>query len=198
MRVPCVAGRQQSGLLVGSLPTLGLQFTYYEEGALKELATRSVQLKLQGLTPRALSLYLPPKRVALDEVVVRLPRKEPRSRSEPAFPTLDQVAEPLGQRSLRRQFSRAWERDEVVRELATLRTQTEDLANLEIEADALIEQYASITPEGLDLYTPEDRHQAYKELRLKVIVHADGSMEADGVFNLDSAPLLCTTEALRA
>jgi len=80
------------------------------------------------------------------------------------------------------------------RELETLRTQTERLANLELEADALLEQYARMTPEGLDRYTPEDRHQAYKALRLRVVVHPDGAIEADGIFNLNGAPLLCITE----
>lgn len=54
-------------------------------------------------------------------------------------------------------------------------------------------------PEGLDLFTPEDRHQAYKELRLKVIAHPDGSIEAEGVFNMDElASLLCTGESARS
>ena len=50
-------------------------------------------------------------------------------------------------------------------------------------------------PKGLDCYTPEDRHKAYKVLRLKVTAHPDGGMETKGGFNYDSAPVLCTAEA---
>jgi hypothetical protein len=80
------------------------------------------------------------------------------------------------------------------RSVEALRSQAEDLANLELEADALAEQYARITPEGLDAFTPEDCHQAYKELRLRVFVHPDGSMEVVGIFNLDGASSLCNSE----
>jgi hypothetical protein len=80
------------------------------------------------------------------------------------------------------------------RELEALRTQTERLANLELEADTLLEHYTRIAPEGLDCYTPEDRHQAYKELRMRMLVHPDGSMEANGIFNLNGAPVLCINE----
>jgi hypothetical protein len=72
-----------------------------------------------------------------------------------------------------------------------------DLMSLELEADALLEHYTRITPEGLDRYTPEDRHQAYKALRLRWFVYSDGRMEAYGIFNLNGPPLLCTTEASR-
>jgi ATP-dependent Clp protease ATP-binding subunit ClpC len=117
LRVYGVHGRQQAGLLVCSLPMLDLNFTYYEANALKELVTRYVQLKLQGLTPRDLSRYLLPQSVALDEVVIRLAHKEARFRPSQDWPTLSRIAEPLGQRALRKQFSRAWERDEEVRTL---------------------------------------------------------------------------------
>jgi hypothetical protein len=68
-------------------------------------------------------------------------------------------------------------------ELETLRTRMERLARLELEADAVLEQYAEMTPKGLDVFTPEDRHQAYKALRLRVTAHHDGRMEASGVFS---------------
>src|SRR5215217_7160472 len=80
------------------------------------------------------------------------------------------------------------------RELEALRAQAEQLTSLELEADAMLEQYEKMTPEGLDAFTPEDRHQAYKALRLRVVVHPDGGMEAHGVFNLNGAPLLCINE----
>ncbi len=82
-------------------------------------------------------------------------------------------------------------------ELDALRTQTERLAKLELEADALLEQYARIIPEGLDAFTPEDRHQAYEALRLRWFVYPDGSMEADGIFSLEGASSLCMSDVAR-
>ncbi len=40
------------------------------------------------------------------------------------------------------------------RELEVLRSQTERLASLGLEADALLEQYVQMAPEGLDNVTP--------------------------------------------
>ena len=68
------------------------------------------------------------------------------------------------------------------RELEALRTRTERLANLELEAEALLAHYAGMAREGLEAYAPEDRHDAYQALRLRVVVHPDGRMEAGGVF----------------
>jgi hypothetical protein len=76
------------------------------------------------------------------------------------------------------------------RELETLRTRIERLGNPELEADALLEQYAGMAPEGLDAFTPEDRHHAYKALKLKVTAHPHGDMEASGIISGTSS--LCT------
>ena len=76
------------------------------------------------------------------------------------------------------------------RELETLRAKTEHLGNLQLEADALLEQYAEMVPEGLDAFTPEDRHHAYKALRLKVTAHPHGEMEASSIISSTSS--LCT------
>jgi ATP-dependent Clp protease ATP-binding subunit ClpC len=111
LAVPCVRGRQEGGLLVASLPTLDLRFYYYQADSLKALVTRYVQQKLQGLTPRELSRHLPPRSVLLEEVVVRVARKEDDRRPELELLTLGTVAEPLGERGVRRQFARAWERE---------------------------------------------------------------------------------------
>jgi hypothetical protein len=81
------------------------------------------------------------------------------------------------------------------RELETLRTRTERLANLELEADALLEHYADMTKEGLEAYAPEDKRDAYQALRLRIVVYPDGRMEADGVFALE--PGLCNSEPAR-
>jgi hypothetical protein len=71
------------------------------------------------------------------------------------------------------------------RELETLHARTERLASLGLEADAVLEQYAEMT-KGLDAFASEDRHQAYKALRLRVTAHSDGGMEASGIFSSSS------------
>ena len=40
-----------------------------------------------------------------------------------------------------------------------------------------------MTPEALDNLTPEERRRVYGMLRLKVEVHADGRMEAQGILS---------------
>jgi site-specific DNA recombinase len=88
------------------------------------------------------------------------------------------------------------QRQTAERELEALRGRTERIANLELEAEALLEHYTGMTREGLEAYTPEDKHDAYKALRLRVILHPDGRMEADGVFILEP-PELCNSEPAR-
>ena len=56
----------------------------------------------------------------------------------------------------------------------------ERMAKLELEAEALANHYRFQAREGLDLFTPEDRHDAYKALGIRVIAHADGVAELTG------------------
>jgi ATP-dependent Clp protease ATP-binding subunit ClpC len=116
--VHCVHGRQKGGLLVAGLPLLGIHFYYSEADSLRELATRYVQQKLHGSTPREISRFLPPPAVWLDQVVVRMPRARRRI-NDATLPALTAVAEPIGRQSLRRQVGRAWERETELVELAS-------------------------------------------------------------------------------
>jgi site-specific DNA recombinase len=68
------------------------------------------------------------------------------------------------------------------RELAALKERWERIEDLERDADALLEHYASMVPEALDELTPEERHRVYKMLRLGVIMYADGLVEISGAF----------------
>jgi ATP-dependent Clp protease ATP-binding subunit ClpC len=117
LRVACVHGRQAGGLLVASLPLIGAQFYYHGGQSLKELVAHYVRERLKGLAPRDLSRFLPPKSVALEEIVLHVREAERRFRYTPAHATLAKVAEPLGEKSLRKQFSRAWEREREVNDL---------------------------------------------------------------------------------
>jgi ATP-dependent Clp protease ATP-binding subunit ClpC len=111
VRVPCVTGRQASGQRLASLPLLGSRFTYHEPASLKSLAQRYALQKLEGLTPQELARHLALPHVELADVVVRIPREAAADESVEAPMTLGRVAEPLGERAVRKQFARAWERD---------------------------------------------------------------------------------------
>ena len=116
-RVACVHGRQEGGLLVCALPTLGINFYYYEPKTLRELATTYVQETLKGKSPQALSRYYPPKTVTLDEIILHIARRTERRSQIPSLAALEQVAEPLGAPGVRRQFSAAGEREHEVADL---------------------------------------------------------------------------------
>ncbi|MEA3067140.1 MAG: ATP-dependent Clp protease ATP-binding subunit ClpC [Sphingomonadales bacterium] len=115
VRVACVSGKDSAGLLLCTLPTLGLRFTYYEPGSLKELVIYGVQNALKGLTPQQLSRHLPPPVIALDEVVIFAPKRdverEREQERQAKLAVLPTAADPIGAREFRARFSRPWERD---------------------------------------------------------------------------------------
>jgi hypothetical protein len=51
-----------------------------------------------------------------------------------------------------------------------------------------MEHYAGIMPEAIDTFTPEDRYYVYKQLKLKVMLHAGGTPEVSGMFG-DALPV---------
>ena len=121
LRVACVHGRQESGMLVGALPILGIQFYYYEAKALRGLVTTFVQESLKSHTPQQLSRYLPSKSLLLEEIVVTDNKRrfitKPDSRE---LRHLQVVADPLGSDAMRVSFSRAHTRERKVAELTQL------------------------------------------------------------------------------
>ena len=66
------------------------------------------------------------------------------------------------------------------RELAILKDRRESMDRLEHDKDLLLDHYAGMAPEALSSLTPEERHQLYKILRLKVLAHLDGDVELTG------------------
>jgi hypothetical protein len=68
------------------------------------------------------------------------------------------------------------------RELAALQNRQEAIAKLERDKESLLEYYAAIAPEALDLLASEERHQLYKMLRLNVVIRLDTNLEVSGVF----------------
>jgi hypothetical protein len=68
------------------------------------------------------------------------------------------------------------------RELNALKSRREHIKQLENDADTILELYAGMVPEALDALTSQERRRIYKMLRLKVLLHADGSTEITGMF----------------
>jgi site-specific DNA recombinase len=69
------------------------------------------------------------------------------------------------------------------RELKALQSRKEHLDVLEQDRNVLLDNLTNIAPEALEALAPEERHQFYKMLRLKVITNLDGSLEVNGAFS---------------
>jgi hypothetical protein len=91
---------------------------------------------------------------------------------------LDQQAEGIVSMSrLKGKLMEVGERRTVAEsELEKLTRHQEHIAELESDVEALVDTYCYQAREVLDLYTPQDRHDAYRKLGLNVIAHPDGSI----------------------
>jgi ATP-dependent Clp protease ATP-binding subunit ClpC len=98
LRVPCVTGRQENGMLLCSVPHLGLRFNYPNPADLKALIGHYVKEALQGHSPMQLAGRLPPQNCKLDEIVLRDPGERIRRippANMPGLKVLFTVADPL-------------------------------------------------------------------------------------------------------
>jgi hypothetical protein len=68
-------------------------------------------------------------------------------------------------------------------ELDAIRQLCERFEGLERDRDALLESYAGAVPEALEGLKPEERHRVYEMLRLRVVAHLDGTLEARGILS---------------
>ena len=114
LHVHCVTGKQKSGQLLAALPLLGLRFTYHDAQGLKALVQRYAGQKLEGLPPETVARFLAPAHVELDSVVIRVPNEQTFQETATPPAQLSRIAEPLGEKAVRKQFSRAWEREKEV------------------------------------------------------------------------------------
>jgi len=80
-------------------------------------------------------------------------------------------------------------------ELEALRSREEYVRQLEAGRDALLDSLQAQAPEALDSLTPEQRHQWYKLLKLRVDVFADGSVEISWAGSA-SGKAVCETATL--
>ncbi|MCC7510267.1 MAG: ATP-dependent Clp protease ATP-binding subunit [Planctomycetes bacterium] len=116
--VPCIYGRTASGMFACSIPTIGVWFMYHDAEQLREMASHYVRDALRGLSAQRLSRHLPPAEFELEQVLLNDPG-ERRRQAKPALPALEAVAEPIGERSVRKQFPRPYERDTEISDLVT-------------------------------------------------------------------------------
>jgi hypothetical protein len=63
---------------------------------------------------------------------------------------------------------------------------------LEQDKEAVLETYAQMAPEALESLTPEERHQFYRMLRLRVVAQPGDRTQVSGAFNSDQG--ICTLE----
>lgn len=123
LRVACVYWKQEGGTYFCTLPLLNIEFYYYEPKTLRSLVTMYVQESLKGLTPQQLTYYLPPKSVELEEITIQSQKIKIRNEYEFEIPNLSSIADALGEKNRRGQFSKTYERDKEVADLVSRLTQ---------------------------------------------------------------------------
>jgi site-specific DNA recombinase len=67
------------------------------------------------------------------------------------------------------------------RELEILQRRWERIAELQFDADTIMNYYAGMVPKLLENLTPQERHRVYRMLQLKVLAYPDGSLEMTGL-----------------
>jgi site-specific DNA recombinase len=67
-------------------------------------------------------------------------------------------------------------------ELESLKGRRERLESLKRDREAVLEAYANVTVAALEGLSPEERNKLYKILKLRVVLHDDGTPEVSGVF----------------
>jgi hypothetical protein len=106
----------------------------------------------------------------------------------------------LGHDELRAKLASLEEtRETARRELALLEDRREKIAELEADRDALLDHLESVAPEELVALTPEERHEVYKVLGLRVIAREDGNHEASIAYvSYETTPSVCNTAVVYA
>ncbi len=132
--ISCVWGETRSGVFLAILPLLDIELYFYEEAKLQSLVRHYVRDWFQEHTPQELAPYLPPHRVALQELTVALPTRKIQQPFSWQPEVLAEVADPINDRHMRRRFAAAWERESEVADVA--RRISDDDANLLLVGDS--------------------------------------------------------------
>ncbi len=77
------------------------------------------------------------------------------------------------------------------RALEILRGRRERIEEMERDRDALLDNYARMASEALNVLAPEERHQVYRILRLQAAMMMDGTLGISGTFG--EGDVLCPT-----
>ena len=173
LRVACVHGHQQSGMLVCAMPLLGLQFYYYEASALRGLVTTYAQEALKNRTPQQLRSFLSPKSIRLDEIAVRGGKPSALAVIQLDIKNLELVATPLGSDEMRRSFSRAFGRERLVSELVQLlereRTNVLLVGESGVGKTSLLVDAIRIVERSLNSETPSKTHRFWTSSASRLI-----------------------------
>jgi site-specific DNA recombinase len=70
-------------------------------------------------------------------------------------------------------------------ELEILEDRRARLRDLESDKDTVLDRYTGLLPEALDGLAPEERHDVYRMLKLRVNMHPSGMLEVSGVLGED-------------
>jgi hypothetical protein len=73
-------------------------------------------------------------------------------------------------------------RETAEKELASVAGERERLEAMERDRDLILESYAALAPEALDVLSPEERRKVYVILNLTVEPLADGGLKISGAF----------------
>jgi ATP-dependent Clp protease ATP-binding subunit ClpC len=118
LRVAAVLGRREDGARACILPTIGISFDYFPGDKPEKLVSEYVRRFAQQLTPAEVARLLPPGEISLESITVKHQGRSNESQ-EPLLETLRAVAEPVGDRLMRRRYSQAIARDGEVTQLVT-------------------------------------------------------------------------------
>jgi hypothetical protein len=67
----------------------------------------------------------------------------------------------------------------VIAEPLVLRHHAERVEQMERDRDAVLDHYATLTPDALDSLTSDERHHLFKMLRLKIWLANSGDLEIE-------------------
>jgi ATP-dependent Clp protease ATP-binding subunit ClpC len=109
--VDCVLGQRSDGVLACVAPLISVRFDYNEANALEPLLHDAVLSQLAGKTPRQLSRFFPPVALEVRELTIRIKPRLWQEQRTMYLPALEESADPLGDGTIRKRYSRAWLRE---------------------------------------------------------------------------------------
>lgn len=124
LQLPCIWGKRDDDSVACSLPTLKIVFSCDDEKSFREIAIEEAQAKLNGLPQSAIAAMLPAGQMQVDTLNVALGEYKDREHHL-RFQALETIANPLTGKAAKKQFNQPWCRDDEVRRLVNLFSQTD-------------------------------------------------------------------------